>query len=171
MAPLPRPGLFGFLLLLAALAPSPSLATRGDGLDRAAGSLATGSDPAPLVAPGSVDDRLRRISAALRQRGLVGDGENPGESEQGAAEPGEAGEGMPARGGDARLAWVFVNAPSSGFRNGGWGNGFRNGGWGNGGFRNGGWGNGGFRNGGAWRNGGGGAAWRNGGGGGFRNHW
>lgn len=158
MASLPRPGLFGFLLLLAALAPSPSLAARGDGLDRAVGSLATGSDPTPLVAPGSVDARLSRISAALRQRGLVGDGANPGD-------------GAPVQGGDARLAWVFVNAPGGGFRNGGWGNGgFRNGGWGNGGFRNGGWGNGGFRNGGAWRNGGGGAAWRNGGGG-FGNHW
>jgi rSAM-associated Gly-rich repeat protein len=168
MATLPRPGLFGFLLLLAALAPSPSLAARGATSDPAAGPQAYGSDPAPLVAPGSVDARLSRISAALRERGLVGDGAQVGEGDDGPGAMEGAGEGVPGRGGDSRLAWVFVNAPSAGFRNGGWGNGgFRNGGWGNGGFRNGGFGNGGFRNGGAWRNGGGGA-WRNGG---FRNHW
>ncbi|MCP9833907.1 MULTISPECIES: GrrA/OscA1 family cyclophane-containing rSAM-modified RiPP [unclassified Cyanobium] len=120
----PRSGLFGFLLLLAALAP--------------AGALAQASSPME-AAPGSIDARLRRISQAMGQ-------ESPGpEAAEGQA---KAADGRLAyifvNGGGPRFGWG-----NGGFRNGGWGNGgFRNGGWGNGGFRNGGWGNGGFRNGG-----------------------
>ncbi len=116
-------------------------------------------------AGGSLEQRMRRIEAALRSR-------QPSRE----ARPGA---------GEADLAFTFVNGPglgwgNGGFRNGGFYNGgfrnggFFNGGFRNGGFRNGGWRNGGFRNGGGWRNGG--AAWPNGGGGawrngGFRNHW
>ena len=91
------------------------------------------SEPAvEPVAAESIEGRLRRISAALRER----EGLDPAAAATDST--------------DGKLAWVFANGPALGFRNGGWGNGgFRNGGWGNGGFRNGGWGNGGgFRNGG-----------------------
>ncbi len=127
----PRSGLFGFLLLLASLAPA------------AAGARAViDAPPSPPLeaAPGSIDARLRRISEAMGQAS----GQQPVGAEGQAKAP------------DGRLAYIFVNGGgprfgwgNGGFRNGGWGNGgFRNGGWGNGGFRNGGWGNGGFRNGG-----------------------
>lgn len=132
MAYIPRSGLFGFLLLLAALAPSAGMA--------ASSAPSTHSD-APAISSGqvepvaaeSIEGRLRRISAALRAR-----------------DPIDPAAPQAADSTDGKLAWVFANAPRVGFRNGGWGNGgFRNGGWGNGGFRNGGWGNGGgFRNGG-----------------------
>ncbi|MCP9775389.1 rSAM-associated Gly-rich repeat protein [Cyanobium sp. HWJ4-Hawea] len=120
MATFPRSGLFSFLLLLAALAPA------------GAGAVTT-----PLEGdPGSVEARLRRISAALREQA-------PEQSEA------TTGEGQQA---DGRLAFVWGNGGgfrNGGFRNGGFGNGgFGNGGWGNGGFGNGGWGNGGFGNGG-----------------------
>ena len=128
MAYVPRSGLFGFLLLLAALAPSPGMAASSAG----SGTTASAPSSAQLeqAADERVEARLRRISAALRER-------DP------AASPATSSP-------DTKLAWVFANGPGVGFRNGGWGNGgFRNGGWGNGGFRNGGWGNGGgFRNGG-----------------------
>jgi len=124
----PRSGLFGFLLLLAALAPAGA----------AARAVVDAPSSPPLeAAPGSIDARLRRISQAM--------GEASGRP------PGAAGS---AKAPDGRLAYLFVNSPrfgwgNGGFRNGGWGNGgFRNGGWGNGGFRNGGWGNGGWGNGG-----------------------
>jgi rSAM-associated Gly-rich repeat protein len=100
--------------------------------------------------PLSMEERLQRIAAAVREQSPEDAGANP----------------LP----DDALSVVFVNAPSAGwgnggFRNGGFYNGgFRNGGFYNGGFRNGGFANGGFRNGGGWRNGG----FRNGG---FRNHW
>jgi rSAM-associated Gly-rich repeat protein len=97
----------------------------------------------PAAPPTGLEQRMRRIEAALR-------------------------DGQPRQAdGQADLAYTFVNGPAVGWGNGG----FRNGGFYNGGFRNGGFANGGgFRNGGAaWRNGGGGGAWRNGGG--FRNHW
>jgi len=105
------------------------------------------------ASPPGLEQRLQRIQAAVQDQ---------------QAETGEEPPPSP----DQKLAYVFVNGPAVGFRNGG----FRNGGFYNGGFRNGGFANGGFRNGGAWRNGGGGAAWRNGGGGawrngGFRNSW
>ena len=142
----PRSGLFGFLLLLAALAPAGAAARAVvDGPSRPASAPSPASPPLE-AAPDSIDARLRRISAAMGQVSGLRAGA----------------EGRPSAG-DGRLAYVFVNAPGVGWGNGG----FRNGGWGNGGFRNGGWGNGGFRNGGAWRNGGGGG-WRNGG---FRNFW
>ncbi len=129
MAPLPRSGLFGFLLLLAALTPSAGLG--------ASSSSAASVDGAP-----SVDARLSRITAALRQRQFAPDADNAEGAESGAA------------GSDTKLAWVFGNGPFGGFRNGGWGNGgFRNGGWGNGGWPNVGWRNG-WGNGGGWRNGG-----------------
>ena len=127
MAPLPRSGLFGFLLLLAALTPAPGLG--------ASSSLAAAS----------VDARLSRITVALRQRQLAPDVDS--------AEAGAAGAEAGAAGSDTKLAWVFRNGPFGGFRN-GWGNGgFRNGGWGNGGWPNLGWRNG-WGNGGGWRNGG-----------------
>jgi rSAM-associated Gly-rich repeat protein len=89
-----------------------------------------------------VEDRLRRIAGAVRER------EDP-------VTP-HPGDGLLS---DDVLAYVFVNGPGIGWRNGG--------------FRNGGFWNGGFRNGGGWPN------WRNGGfvnggfrnGGGWRNHW
>jgi len=55
MAPLPRSGLFGFLLLLAALTPSAGL----------------GASSSPAAA--TVDARLSRITVALRQRQLAPD--------------------------------------------------------------------------------------------------
>jgi rSAM-associated Gly-rich repeat protein len=129
MAYVPRSGLFGFLLLLAALAPSPGMAASSAG----SGTTASAPNSALLeqAADEHVEARLRRISAALRER-----------------DPAAASPTKPSP--DTKLAWVFANGPGVGFRNGGWGNGgFRNGGFGNGGFRNGGWGNGGgFRNGG-----------------------
>lgn len=150
MASFPRSGLFGFLLLLAALDPSAAgLASstylfngEGGGPSAPEAQAQQGYQPDPTA--DSVEARMRRISEALRQQAPGGP---------------EAGEAA-----DPRLAWVFANGVGP-FLNGGFGNGgFRNGGWGNGGFRNGGWGNGGFRNGG-WGNGGG---WRNGG---FLNRW
>jgi rSAM-associated Gly-rich repeat protein len=128
MAYIPRSGLFGFLLLLAALAPAAGMAATAPSHPD---SPSFSSGQVEPVAAESVEARLRRISAALKDR----------ESLDPAAKPGSP---------DTKLAWVFANGPGVGFRNGGWGNGgFRNGGWGNGGFRNGGWGNGGgFRNGG-----------------------
>jgi rSAM-associated Gly-rich repeat protein len=127
MAPLPRSGLFGFLLLLAALTPVPGL----------------GASSSPAAA--TVDARLSRITVALRQRQLASDIDG--------AEAGAAGAEAGVAGADTKLAWVFRNGPFGGFRN-GWGNGgFRNGGWGNGGWPNVGWRNG-WGNGGGWRNGG-----------------
>ena len=127
MAPLPRSGLFGFLLLLAALTPSAGL----------------GASSSPAAA--TVDARLSRITVALRQRQLASDVDG--------AEAGAAGAEAGAAGADTKLAWVFRNGPFGGFRN-GWGNGgCRSGGWGNGGWPNVGWRNGGG-NGGGWRNGG-----------------
>ncbi|WP_216913840.1 MULTISPECIES: GrrA/OscA1 family cyclophane-containing rSAM-modified RiPP [unclassified Synechococcus] len=138
----PRSGLFGFLLLLAALAPAGAAA-------RAV--IDAPSAPPLAAAPGSIDARLRRISEAMGQA----TGQLAGAEGQPAGAEGRA------KAPDGRLAYIFVNGGGPRF---GWGNGgFRNGGWGNGGFRNGGWGNGGFRNGG-WGNGG----FRNGG---FRNFW
>ena len=149
MAPLPRSGLFGFLLLLGALLPSQG--------------LAASSATAPAN-PSSVETRLQRISAALRQQAMP-----PGAGSELGADA--AGVDVQQAGADSsadadadkdkdKLALTFVNGPSVGFRNGG----FRNGGFYNGGFRNGGFYNGGFRNGG-FGNGGG---WRNGG---FLNRW
>jgi len=142
MASIPRSGLFGFLLLLAALAPSSGMAANSAAPALPASQSFSNSQVEP-VAVGSIEGRLRRISAALRARDLI----DP-------AAP------LPDNANDGKLALTFVNGPAVGFRNGG----FRNGGWGNGGFRNGGFGNGGFRNGG-WGNGGG---FRNGG---FLNRW
>lgn len=118
----PRTGLFGFLLLLAALAP--------------AGALAQASSPLEAQ-PGSIDARLRRISQAMGQ-------ESPGPlGVEGRASAPDGRLAFTFVNGP-RVGWG-----NGGFRNGGFGNGgFRNGGWGNGGFRNGGFGNGGFRNGG-----------------------
>jgi rSAM-associated Gly-rich repeat protein len=141
MAFLLRSRLFGFLLLLAALPVDPATAALAAG----AGSAANVGDR-PDADALSVEARLRRIAASARER----DG---GPS----AEQGRAATGLP---GDV-LAYVFVNGPRVGWRNGGFYNG---------GFRNGGFWNGGFRNGGGWRNGG----FNNGGfrnGGGFRNFW
>jgi len=132
MAYIPRSGLFGFLLLLAALAPSAGMAANSAAPTQFDSPSVSSGQVEPVAAE-SVEGRLRRISAALRER----EGLDP------AAAATDSTEG--------KLAWVFANGPRVGFRNaGGWGNGgFRNGGWGNGGFRNGGWGNGGgFRNGG-----------------------
>jgi rSAM-associated Gly-rich repeat protein len=120
MAPLPRSGLFGFLLLLAALTPAPGL----------------GASSSPAAA--SVDARLSRITVALRQRQLASDVDG--------AEAGVAGADTKLAWvfrngpfGGFRNGWG-----NGGFRNGGWGNG----GWPNVGWRNG-WGNGGgWRNGG-----------------------
>jgi len=144
MAPLPRSGLFGFLLLLGSLLPPGGLAASR--LNPASGSEGQAAALQESATDG-VEARLRRISAALREQAPA-----PGEVEETTAAT-----DRPAA---DKLALVFVNGPAVGFRNGG----FRNGGWGNGGFRNGGFGNGGFRNGG-WGNGGG---WRNGG---FLNRW
>jgi rSAM-associated Gly-rich repeat protein len=131
MAYIPRSGLFGFLLLLAALAPSSGMAATSAAPSQL-DSPSLSSGPLEPVAAESIEGRLRRISAALRER----EGLDPATAATDST--------------DGKLAWVFANGPALGFRNGGWGNGgFRNGGWGNGGFRNGGWGNGGgFRNGG-----------------------
>ena len=103
----PRTGLFGFLLLLAALAP--------------AGALAQPSSPLEAEA-GSIDARLRRISQALGQ-------ESPGpvRAEGRAKVPDGRLAYIFVNGGGPRFGWG-----NGGFRNGGFGNGgFRNGG-----FRN-----------------------------------
>ena len=141
MAYIPRSGLFGFLLLLAALAPSAGMAANSATSTHLESPSVSSGQVEPVAAE-SIEGRLRRISAALRER----EGLDPTTAATDST--------------DGKLAWVFANGPAVGFRNGG----FRNGGWGNGGFRNGGWGNGGFRNGG-WGNGGG---FRNGG---FLNRW
>jgi|GEM_PF-1281692 rSAM-associated Gly-rich repeat protein len=140
---LPRSGLFGFLLLLGALAPTGALAGQASPDDAPPAAQATQQGAA--AADDSVEARLSRISAALRERDLAA-----------IADPGEA-NGRQAV--DGKLAWVFANGGggfrNGGFRNGGFlnGGGFRNGGFYNGGFRNGGFLNGGgFRNGGGWRN-------------------
>jgi rSAM-associated Gly-rich repeat protein len=142
MALFSRSRLFGLLFLLAL--PLEGAAA----LALSAASVGEGGMAAER--PLSVEERLQRIAAAVREQS----------PEDGGADP------LP----DDALSYVFVNAPAvgwgnGGFRNGGFYNGgFRNGGFYNGGFRNGGFHNGGFRNGGGWRNGG----FRNGG---FRNHW
>ncbi len=124
-----RSRLFGLLFLLALPL---------DGAAALAIVAARGQASVPL----ELEERLQRIAAAVRDQ-------------QPDPAAGQADGPLPA---DA-LSYVFVNAPTvgwgnGGFRNGGFYNGgFRNGGFGNGGFRNGGFGNGGFRN------------------GGFRNHW
>ena len=119
MAYIPRSGLFGFLLLLAALAPSAGMAASG-AAQALPDSPAISSGPVEPVAADSIEGRLRRISAALRARDLI----DPAASRA-------------ADSSDGKLALTFVNGPAVGFRTGG---GFRNGGgWGNGGgFRNGG---------------------------------
>ncbi len=129
-----RSGLFAFLMVLATLQVPAGQASAG------AGAEAPGN---PTTA-GSIEARLQRISAALRDREL------------------QAGIDA-APGADLRLAAGFVNGGRGGWGNsryGGFGNahpyygggvGFLNG---NGGFRN-----GGFLNGGGFRNGG----FRNGG--------
>lgn len=152
MAFLSRSRLFGLLFLLSVP------------LDGAAALAlaAAAQQPQPEAVRLSLEERLQRIGEAVQA------------AADGAAEP--PAEGVP----DDALSYVFVNAPTvgwgnGGFRNGGFYNGgFRNGGFYNGGFRNGGFYNGGFRNGGfyngGFRNGGG---WGNGGfrNGGFRNAW
>ena len=119
-----RSGLFAFLMVLATL------------------QIPAGQASASA---GSIEARLQRISAALREQGLQG------------------GMDATAPGADLRLAAGFVNGGRGGWGNsryGGFGNahpyygggvGFLNG---NGGFRNGGFRNGGFLNGGGFRNGG-----------------
>lgn len=135
MAFLSRSRLFGILLIVASLPMDPGLAL--------ATQMAERPDPAAdQLRPGSVEERLRRISEAVREREGLGPDAGPSE------------EGL--------LALGFVNGSRRGWVNGG---GFRNGGFYNGGFRNGGFYNGGFRNGG-FHNGG----WRNGNAG-WRNHW
>jgi rSAM-associated Gly-rich repeat protein len=130
-----RSGLFAFLMVLATLQIPAGQASAGAGAE-APGNPATA---------GSIEARLQRISAALREQGLQG------------------GMDTTAPGADLRLAAGFVNGGRGGWGNsryGGFGNahpyygggvGFLNG---NGGFRN-----GGFLNGGGFRNGG----FRNGG--------
>jgi rSAM-associated Gly-rich repeat protein len=130
-----RSGLFAFLMVLATLQIPAGQASAGAGAE-APGNPATA---------GSIEARLQRISAALREQGLQGDMD------------------ATAPGADLRLAAGFVNGGRGGWGNsryGGFGNahpyygggaGFLNG---NGGFRN-----GGFLNGGGFRNGG----FRNGG--------
>ncbi|MCS5705771.1 MAG: GrrA/OscA1 family cyclophane-containing rSAM-modified RiPP [Cyanobacteriota bacterium] len=112
-----RAGFLGLLLVLSAI-------------------TAPGAQAATSSAPASIDERLSRISAALRER------QQP----------------LPEEPGDDRLAFGFLNGPGLG-----WGNAPAYGGFGNynpyyGGFGNGGfgnyrpaWGNGGFVNG--WRGG------------------
>jgi rSAM-associated Gly-rich repeat protein len=150
MAPLPRSGLFGFLLLLGALLPSQGLAA---------------SSPTAPANPSSIEARLQRISAALHQQTIPPGADSEPGADSTATNVEQAGVDGSAGADRDKLAWTFVNAPAVGFRNGGFRNGgFRNGGFYNGGFRNGGFYNGGFRNGG-FGNGGG---WRNGG---FLNRW
>jgi rSAM-associated Gly-rich repeat protein len=118
MAFLSRSRLLGLLLLLA-------LPLEGTAA-LAAAAVARASSPPVPEQPASLEERLQRIAAAVRER-------DPQAAER------------PARS-DGDLAFAFLNGPRGGFANGG----FRNGGWRNGGFYN-----GGFRNGGGWRNGGG----------------
>jgi len=132
MALFTRSRLFGLLFLLAL--PLEGAAA----LALSAASIGEGG--AAVERPLSMEERLQRIAAAVREQTPEDTGADP----------------LP----DDALSFVFVNAPTVGWGNGG----FRNGGFFNGGFRNGGFHNGGFRNGGGWRNGG----FRNGG---FRNHW
>ncbi|MCT0229732.1 rSAM-associated Gly-rich repeat protein [Synechococcus sp. CS-1324] len=134
MASLPRLRLFGFLLFLAILPLIPAA-------EALASAAASSRHDGPDLDSLGVEGRLRRIAGAVRER------------ETGSA----AARAIP----DDVLAYVFVNGPRVGWRNGGFYNG---------GFRNGGFWNGGFRNGGGWRNGGfGNGGFRNGGG--FRNFW
>ena len=139
MAFLPRPRLFGFLLFLAILPLVPAAEAF------AAAAAATPSRDGPEPESLGVEASLRRIAGAVR------------ELETGSAEEPATAQAIP----DDVLAYVFVNGPRVGWRNGGFNNG---------GFRNGGFWNGGFRNGGGWSNGGfGNGGFRNGGG--FRNFW
>jgi len=140
MAFLLRSRLFGFLLILAALPVIPSAA-------QAAAS--DGPDPDGL----SVEARLRRIAEAVR-----GSEDWPDRPDG----PIAGQEDSATCASDDLLAYVFVNGPGIGWRNGG----FRNGG-----FRNGGFGNGGFRNGGGFRNSGGHHGGFRNGSHGFRNYW
>jgi len=122
MALFTRSRLFGLLFLLAlplegAAALALSAASMGEG-------------GVAVERPLSMEERLQRIAAAVREQTPEDIGADP----------------LP----DDALSFVFVNAPAVGWGNGG----FRNGGFFNGGFRNGGFHNGGFRNGGGWRNGG-----------------
>ena len=140
MAFFSRSRLFGILLISASLPFDPGVALALG----AAGAQAPNPDaaqPPPEGAASSLEERLRRIAAAVRER------------------QGDAADSAPSGLPDDAQAAVFVNGPGIGWANGG----FRNGGFYNGGFRNGGFYNGGFRNGG-FRNGG----WRNGG---WRNNW
>ena len=129
-----RSGLFAFLMVLATLQIPAGQASAGAGAEA----------PSNPATAGSIEARLQRISAALREQQLQG--------------------GMEAAAGEnLRLAAGFVNGGRGGWGNsryGGFGNahpyygggvGFLNG---NGGFRNGGFRNGGFLNGGGFRNGG-----------------
>jgi len=140
-----RSRLFGLLLIMAALPLDLGAAMATGLVDQRVpgGDGATAATPAaaePVAEIGSVESRLQRIAAAVRDRQLAGEG-------TGHAVPEDA------------LAVVFVNGPGMGWANGG----FRNGGFYNGGFRNGGFYNGGFRNGGfyngGFRNGGFGNGW------------
>jgi rSAM-associated Gly-rich repeat protein len=132
MASFPRSGLFGFLLLLAALDPtSASLATGLNASRTAAAPAQSLNSVQADAADNSIEARLRRITAALQQ--------------QDAAQAAEAGQPGPR---DQDLAWIGWGNGGFGFRNGFGNGGFRNGGWGNGGFGNGGWRNGGWGNGG-----------------------
>jgi len=163
MAFLPRPRLFGLLLVLTIL----PLVPAAEAL--AAAAAATPSRDGPEAERLSVEARLRRIAGAVREResgsaeglqaAFLGEDE-PATTDQPAAAGSQdpaAAQAIP----DDVLAYVFVNGPRVGWRNGGFYNG---------GFRNGGFWNGGFRNGGGWRNGGfGNGGFRNGGG--FRNFW
>ncbi|MCP9792223.1 rSAM-associated Gly-rich repeat protein [Vulcanococcus limneticus Candia 3F8] len=154
MAFFSRSRLFGILLISASL-PFDAAAALATGL-ASQPSVPDAPPPAGETAA-SLDARLRRIAAAVRER--QGHESETAEASQAAEAPPT---GLPA---DA-LARVFVNGPGIGWVNGGFRNGgFRNGGFYNGGFRNGGFYNGGFRNGG-FRNGG----WFNGNSG-WRNHW
>lgn len=144
MAFLPRSGLFGFLLILGAVAPSAGWTASGAADAPASSeSLALATPQASMPPDANVEARLQRISAALRQRdgGVVAPDQGASRSD-----------------GDGRLALTFVNGGRPAWVNGGFRNGgFRNGGWVNGGgWRNGGGfvngGHNGFRNGGGWRN-------------------
>jgi len=126
---LSRSSLFGVLLILASMPLEPAVALTN--------STAAPADPGGAPAAGSIEFRLRRIAAAIREQ----EGVSPEEASGGRL-PKEA----------LSLVWGNgrgVGFANGGFRNGGFYNGgFRNGGFYNGGFRNGGFGNGGFRNGG-----------------------
>jgi len=128
MAFFTRSRLFGLLLLVASLPLDP-----GVGRAIAASSSAQPAVSGPSRPADAMEERLRRIAAAIREHD-------------------DAAAGANEAGADGRLAAVFVNGPRVGFRNGG----FHNGGFRNGGFYNGGFRNGGFRNGG-WPN----VGWRN----------